>query len=215
MSLNRLPLHLMDQFGALGTSLVIPSKPQRTAAPICARRDFDLVEYSLGFAHGSATKFFLAVVVLNAVFHLSWKFLARSPLARAHRLCFRRSRAVPTLSYCERIFVLGAIDPDDNCFCFANTQGLEVMKRLLTVQVTRPLQYPEANFSPLIKGIILTGGLPLRQRQMAKAIAKEADAVFLPLHLSGHDAKWGAKTNKMFAAAFSLAQKLQPAIDLY
>lgn len=214
-------IKLLEHFGTIVTSLVIPSIPQGTGALI--RSSCHLVGYPVAFVLASAAvvQVYLTMRAAKAlVENIMWTVSSKDPKTRALRMCYQRSRAVPTLSYYEMMFVDGIIDPNDNDSSFAKIYGFVEMKRLLTSKVIRPLRRSEKDlepfvkgiFEPFVKGLILSGYSRFQQRRLAKAIAKEAGAVFVPIQLSGIRAMWNGEIEKVLAACFSLAQKLQPAI---
>ncbi|EOY23659.1 P-loop containing nucleoside triphosphate hydrolases superfamily protein isoform 2 [Theobroma cacao] len=92
----------------------------------------------------------------------------------------------------EDVIACDVINPDHIDVEFESIGGLESIKQALYELVILPLRRPEL-FAH-------------------KAIAKESGAVFINVRISNLMSKWFGDAQKLVAAVFSLAYKLQPAI---
>ena len=123
-------------------------------------------------------------------------------------------RAVDTNSY-EDVIALDVINPAALDVRLADVGGLTAVKDALYSKVIAPLERPALFSSSLLrqaKGVLLYGPPGTGKTMLAKALAAEAGAAFLNIRASTLQSKWFGDTNKLVAAVFSLAHKLQPSI---
>lgn len=100
---------------------------------------------------------------------------------------------------------------------FTDIGGLEDIIEELKESVIYPLTMPHlySHASPLLaapSGVLLYGPPGCGKTMLAKALAHESGACFINLHISTLTEKWYGDSNKLVAAVFSLARKLQPSI---
>ena len=109
------------------------------------------------------------------------------------------------------------IAPQDIPVTFADIGGLSDIIVDLQESVIYPLTMPHlyTSSSSLLSspsGVLLYGPPGCGKTMLAKALARESGASFINLHISTLTEKWFGDSNKLVAAVFSLARKLQPAI---
>ncbi|KAK9066490.1 hypothetical protein SSX86_013813 [Deinandra increscens subsp. villosa] len=116
----------------------------------------------------------------------------------------------------EDVIACNVINPDHIDVEFNSIGGLESIKESLYELVILPLRRPELfSYGKLLgpqKGVLLYGPPGTGKTMLAKAIAKESGAVFINVRISDLMSKWFGDAQKLVAAIFSLAYKLQPAI---
>ncbi|KAL2457719.1 P-loop containing nucleoside triphosphate hydrolase superfamily protein [Abeliophyllum distichum] len=116
----------------------------------------------------------------------------------------------------EDVIACDVINPDHIDVRFDCIGGLEAIKEALYELVILPLRRPELfSHGKLLgpqKGVLLYGPPGTGKTMLAKAIAKESGAVFINVRISNLMSKWFGDAQKLVAAVFSLAHKLQPAI---
>lgn len=122
---------------------------------------------------------------------------------------------IQTTAY-EDVIACDVINPDHIDVEFDSIGGLETIKQALIELVILPLRRPELfSHGKLLgpqKGVLLYGPPGTGKTMLAKAIAKESGAVFINVRISNLMSKWFGDAQKLVAAVFSLAHKLQPAI---
>ncbi|KAL1203094.1 ATPase family AAA domain-containing protein FIGL1 [Cardamine amara subsp. amara] len=116
----------------------------------------------------------------------------------------------------EDVIACDVINPDHIDVEFGSIGGLETIKQALFELVILPLKRPELfAYGKLLgpqKGVLLYGPPGTGKTMLAKAIAKESGAVFINVRVSNLMSKWFGDAQKLVAAVFSLAYKIQPAI---
>ncbi|EME43763.1 hypothetical protein DOTSEDRAFT_94211, partial [Dothistroma septosporum NZE10] len=122
-----------------------------------------------------------------------------------------------TLTTYEQTIAMEVVQPTEIPVTFDDIGGLDEIIEELRESVIYPLTMPHlyANHSSLLtapSGVLLYGPPGCGKTMLAKALARESGAAFINLHISTLTEKWYGDSNKLVAAVFSLARKLQPAI---
>lgn len=121
------------------------------------------------------------------------------------------------LTLYEQTIAMEVVQPTEIPVTFQDIGGLDDIIEELRESVIYPLTMPHlyANHSSLLtapSGVLLYGPPGCGKTMLAKALARESGAAFINLHISTLTEKWYGDSNKLVAAVFSLARKLQPAI---
>ncbi|KAM0718948.1 hypothetical protein Q7P37_006020 [Cladosporium fusiforme] len=121
------------------------------------------------------------------------------------------------LSQYEQTIAMEVVSPNEIPVTFEDIGGLDTIIEELTESVIYPLTMPHlySGHSSLLSapsGVLLYGPPGCGKTMLAKALARESGACFINLHISTLTEKWYGDSNKLVAAVFSLARKLQPSI---
>ena len=117
----------------------------------------------------------------------------------------------------EQAIAMEVVQPRSIPITFSDIGGLDEIIDDLRESIIYPLTLPHlyASHSSLLtapSGVLLYGPPGCGKTMLAKALARESGACFINLHISTLTEKWYGDSNKLVAAVFSLARKLQPAI---
>ncbi|XP_066584571.1 outer mitochondrial transmembrane helix translocase isoform X2 [Prorops nasuta] len=116
----------------------------------------------------------------------------------------------------EMMIASHLVDPKDIKVTWKNIAGLEHVIQELKEAVILPIQRKKLFENSLLtqapKGVLLHGPPGCGKTMIAKATAKECKTRFINLDVSILTDKWYGESQKLTAAVFSLAVKLQPCI---
>jgi len=116
----------------------------------------------------------------------------------------------------EMMIAAHIINPEDISITWENIAGLQKTIDELRETVILPIQrrdlFADSQLTQPPKGVLLHGPPGCGKTLIAKATAREAGTRFINLDISILTDKWYGESQKLAAAVFSLAVKLQPCI---
>ncbi|KAG4303775.1 hypothetical protein PORY_002827 [Pneumocystis oryctolagi] len=130
---------------------------------------------------------------------------------------FGISKKELNLTEYEKDIITEVVLNEDINTTFDMIGGLENVISELHETVILPLNHPELFLSfkilqNLPKGVLLYGPPGCGKTMIAKALAYHSNATFINMHISTLTDKWFGESNRLVAALFSLAKKLEPTI---
>ncbi|XP_059054863.1 outer mitochondrial transmembrane helix translocase isoform X1 [Achroia grisella] len=128
----------------------------------------------------------------------------------------RHSLELNKLTDHEMMIASQLVVPDEINVNWKDIAGLDHLIQELRETVILPIQkrelFADSRLTQPPKGVLLHGPPGCGKTLIAKATAKEANMSFINLDVSLLTDKWYGETQKLAAAVFSLAVKLQPCI---
>ncbi|CAH2044225.1 unnamed protein product, partial [Iphiclides podalirius] len=174
----------------------------------------------------------IRVAFVSAVTYFSIKWLVNQidPTSKSRKKAEERAReqlrkaglggkhsvALDKLTDHEMIIASQLVVPDEMNVNWKDIAGLDHLIQELRETVILPIQkrelFADSRLTQPPKGVLLHGPPGCGKTLIAKATAKEANMSFINLDVSLLTDKWYGETQKLAAAVFSLAVKLQPCI---
>ncbi|KDD73870.1 AAA+ ATPase, partial [Helicosporidium sp. ATCC 50920] len=127
----------------------------------------------------------------------------------------RLGRVVNLDGQYEDVIAQEVVNPESISVSLADIGGLDHIIDDLQRNVITPMRRPELFCTSLLRqkrGVLLYGPPGTGKTMLAKALARECGACFVNLKASTLLSKWYGDTNKLIAAVWTLAYKIQPAI---
>ncbi|CAG9763360.1 unnamed protein product [Ceutorhynchus assimilis] len=128
----------------------------------------------------------------------------------------KQSVQIDKLNDYEMMIAAHLVNPADIKVTWEDIAGLESLIQELRETVILPIQRKDLFLDSLLttppKGVLLHGPPGCGKTLIAKATAREAGTYFINLDLSILTDKWYGESQKLAAAVFTLAVKLQPCI---
>ncbi|XP_034948325.1 ATPase family AAA domain-containing protein 1-like [Chelonus insularis] len=174
----------------------------------------------------------LSIVTAIGFFSMKWIMSQIDPMSKAKKKAkekaqeqlrkFEKTSGVSfsidtsQLTDYEMMIATHLIDPKDIPVSWQNIAGLDSIIQELKETVILPIKrkelFEDSKLTQAPKGVLLYGPPGCGKTMIAKATAKESGTCFINLDLSILTNKWYGESQKLTAAVFSLAVKLQPCI---
>ncbi|CAG4942732.1 unnamed protein product [Parnassius apollo] len=184
------------------------------------------------FTRNDVFQMAIRVAFVSAVTYFSIKWLVNQidPTSKSRKKAEERAREqlrkaglggkhsveLDKLTDHEMIIASQLVVPDEINVNWKDIAGLDHLIQELRETVILPIQkrelFADSRLTQPPKGVLLHGPPGCGKTLIAKATAKEANMSFINLDVSLLTDKWYGETQKLAAAVFSLAVKLQPCI---
>ncbi|XP_034834879.1 outer mitochondrial transmembrane helix translocase-like isoform X2 [Maniola hyperantus] len=184
------------------------------------------------FTRNDVFQMAIRVAFVSAVTYFSIKWLVNQidPTSKSRKKAEERAReqlrkaglggkhsvVLDKLTDHEMIIASQLVVPEEINVNWKDIAGLDQLIKELRETVILPIQkrelFADSRLTQPPKGVLLHGPPGCGKTLIAKATAKEANMSFINLDVSLLTDKWYGETQKLAAAVFSLAVKLQPCI---
>ncbi|XP_011299589.1 ATPase family AAA domain-containing protein 1-B [Fopius arisanus] len=174
----------------------------------------------------------LTIVTAVGFFSMKWIMSQMDPMSKAKKKAKERaesqlrklgkansiSLSVDTkqLTDYEMMIASHLIDPQDIPVSWEHIAGLDSVIQELKETVILPIRrkelFEDSRLTQAPKGVLLHGPPGCGKTMIAKATARESGTCFINLDVSLLTDKWYGESQKLTAAVFSLAVKIQPCI---